>query len=133
MNHKYSAHLSSFMFFYFDFIDLKQILIKFHCICPHTNCIYKFILNRFWKLYRQLLKFTTFLHVDLPVSLKLLIVNESRSTDFGLSGDCSESNFGFDTVSVSNFDEMEGTSPLILKWENQTKEKITCMWNMTIL
>lgn len=50
----------------------------------------------------------------ISVSLKLLTVNESRSTDFGLSGDCSESNFGFDTGSVSNFDDMAGTSPLIL-------------------
>lgn len=49
------------------------------------------------------------------VSLELLTVNESRSTDFGLSGNCSESSFGFDTGSVSNFDKMVETSPLILK------------------
>lgn len=54
-------------------------------------------------------------HINLPVSLELLTVNESRSTDFGLSGNCSESSFGFDTGSVSNFDKMVETSPLILK------------------
>lgn len=48
------------------------------------------------------------------VSLELLTVNESRSTDFGLSGNCSESSFGFDTGSASNFDELVETSPLIL-------------------
>lgn len=48
------------------------------------------------------------------VSLVLLIVSESRSTDFGLSGNCSESSFGFDSDSVSNFDEIVETSPLIL-------------------
>lgn len=54
-------------------------------------------------------------NVDLPGSLGLLIVSESKSTDFGLGGNCSNSNFGFNTSSVSNFDEMVETSPLILK------------------
>lgn len=53
-------------------------------------------------------KFTT------SVSLEVLTISESRSTDFGLRGNCSESSFGFDTGSVSNFDAIVETSPLIL-------------------
>lgn len=48
------------------------------------------------------------------VSLEILFVSESKSTDFGLGGNCSESSFGFETGSFSNFDEMADTSPLIL-------------------
>lgn len=50
----------------------------------------------------------------ISVSLELFVTNASRSTDFGLRGNCSESSFSFDTDSVSNFDEIVETSPLIL-------------------
>lgn len=90
--------------------DFKQILIKFHYI--HSQILYSVVSKLYLHFYFLC---TIFPHVNLPVSLELLTVNESRSTDFGLSGNCSESSFGFDTGSASNFDELVETSPLILK------------------
>lgn len=48
------------------------------------------------------------------VSLAFLAINDSASTDFGLSSNYLEFNFGFDTGFVSNFDEMVDITPLIL-------------------
>ena len=48
------------------------------------------------------------------VSFEFLATKASRSTDFGVSGSCSGSSFGFDTGSVSIFEEIVETSPLIL-------------------
>lgn len=41
--------------------------------------------------------------IFLPDSREFFTTSESTSTDFGLAGNCSESNFGFATGSISDF------------------------------
>lgn len=59
--------------------------------------------------------------IFLPDSLELFTTSESTSTDFGLSGNGSESNFGFATGSTSDFGRRVTTSPLVLCKKKKTK------------